>query len=65
MAVTEMQSIDKKLKPLTTKIKEMKSDLTTLENSLKDHVSITYKIKRIIMYKILKKLIYYQLSMLN
>lgn len=38
-----MQSIDKKLQPLTTKIKKMKSDLTTLENSLKNHVSICSK----------------------
>lgn len=40
MAVRQMQSIDKKLQPLTTKIKEIKSNLTMLENSLKDHVSI-------------------------
>jgi len=36
-----MQLIDKKLHPLNKKIENIKIEMTTLKNSLKDHVSIT------------------------
>lgn len=51
-----MQLIDAELKPLNKNIVKIKSDLTTLKNSLNDHVSIMHKIKTLF-----KKLIYCQL----
>jgi len=42
-AVKEMQSIEIELKPLNKKIEKMKSNMTTLKNSLNDHVSIIHK----------------------
>jgi len=42
-AVKEMQSIEVELKPLHKKIEKMKSDMTTLKNSLNNHVSIAHK----------------------
>lgn len=52
-----MRAIDEKLTPLKKEIKEINSNMTTLKNSLNDHVSVAHKIRT----KLLKKLIYYQL----
>lgn len=44
-SVKKMQLIDTELKPINEKIKNMKSDMTKLRNTLDSHVSIMQKIE--------------------